>query len=114
ANLVGFCRNHHRLKDEPGWAHQLDDDGELTVTTPTQRSYSSLPETPPFSDRPANEAACLRRASVPIGGVVVSRRITNAPPSSALPITTLFPARRRRSSAGRSNAASSNAGSIIA
>lgn len=48
ANLVGFCRSHHRLKDVPGWAHQLDDDGTLTVTTPTQRSYTTLSEAPPF------------------------------------------------------------------
>ena len=48
ANLMGFCRSHHRLKDEPGWAHQLEDDGTLTVTTPTQRSYTSVPEAPPF------------------------------------------------------------------
>ena len=48
ANLVGFCRSHHRLKDEPGWVHRLDEDGTLTVITPTQRSYTSLPEDPPF------------------------------------------------------------------
>ena len=48
ANLVGFCRNHHRLKDEPGWAHHLDGDGTLTITTPTQRSYTNSPEAPPF------------------------------------------------------------------
>lgn len=48
ANLVGFCRRHHRLKDDPGWEHHLRDDGALTVTTPTERSYTSLPDEPPF------------------------------------------------------------------
>lgn len=47
-NLVGFCRRHHRLKDQPGWVHHLDDDGSLTVTTPTGGSYTSQPATPPF------------------------------------------------------------------
>jgi hypothetical protein len=36
ANLCCVCRRHHRLKTfAPGWTFTMDDDGVLTVTTPT-------------------------------------------------------------------------------
>jgi hypothetical protein len=36
ANLCCLCRRHHRLKTfAPGWSFVMDDDGTLTVTTPT-------------------------------------------------------------------------------
>jgi hypothetical protein len=36
ANLCCLCRRHHRLKTHaPGWSFVMDDDGVLTVTTPT-------------------------------------------------------------------------------
>jgi len=42
ANLDCYCRYHHRLKDQPGWSYDIDPaTGEFTVTTPTQRHYSS-------------------------------------------------------------------------
>jgi hypothetical protein len=35
-NLCCLCRRHHRLKTHaPGWSFVMDDDGVLTVTTPT-------------------------------------------------------------------------------
>jgi hypothetical protein len=35
-NLCCLCRRHHRLKTfAPGWSFDMDDDGILTVTTPT-------------------------------------------------------------------------------
>ncbi|GLY70433.1 HNH endonuclease signature motif containing protein [Amycolatopsis taiwanensis] len=45
-NLTSLCRNHHRLKDVQGWGFNLDSaTGELTVTTPTGRRHTTLPET---------------------------------------------------------------------
>jgi hypothetical protein len=42
SNLDCFCRYHHRLKDQPGWRYTVDPTTrEFTVTTPTQRHYSS-------------------------------------------------------------------------
>ena len=36
ANLCCLCRRHHRLKTfAPGWSFTMDDDGVLTVTTPS-------------------------------------------------------------------------------
>jgi hypothetical protein len=35
-NLCCLCRRHHRLKTfAPGWSFEMDDDGVLTVTTPS-------------------------------------------------------------------------------
>jgi len=35
-NLCCLCRRHHRLKTHaPGWSFAMDDDGTLTVTTPS-------------------------------------------------------------------------------
>ncbi|MGY1985908.1 DUF222 domain-containing protein [Blastococcus sp. SYSU DS0669] len=43
-NLCCLCRRHHRLKTfAPGWTHTLDDDGVLTVTTPSGVTGTSRP-----------------------------------------------------------------------
>lgn len=48
ANLVGYCTSDHRGKHQaPGWAHRLDPDGTLTVTTPTGLVAVTTP--PPYS-----------------------------------------------------------------
>lgn len=44
STIVGLCRREHRIKDEPGWHHDLSDDGTLTITTPTGQTYQSAPE----------------------------------------------------------------------
>ncbi|MGY1752472.1 DUF222 domain-containing protein [Blastococcus sp. SYSU D01042] len=44
ANLCCLCRRHHRLKTHaPGWTHTLDDDGTLTVLTPSGVTRISRP-----------------------------------------------------------------------
>ena len=49
-NLTGYCTHHHRGKHQaPGWTHQLDPDGTLTVTTPSGLTASTTP--PPLDDR---------------------------------------------------------------
>jgi hypothetical protein len=46
-NLVGYCTTDHRGKHQaPGWKHQLEPDGTLTVTTPTGLVAVTSP--PPF------------------------------------------------------------------
>ncbi|WP_084628755.1 HNH endonuclease signature motif containing protein [Amycolatopsis nigrescens] len=51
-NLCCLCRHHHRLKDKPGWKFEFDPEtADLTVTTPTGRSYSTRPE--PLLDPPS-------------------------------------------------------------
>jgi hypothetical protein len=46
-NLAGYCTGDHRGKHQaPGWTHQLEPDGTLTVTTPTGLVASTSP--PPF------------------------------------------------------------------
>src|SRR5215203_7103958 len=52
--LITYCKFEHKLKDEPGWHRDLDEDGTLTVTTPTGRSYPSKPE-PLHEPRPLPE-----------------------------------------------------------
>ncbi|MGY1836447.1 DUF222 domain-containing protein [Blastococcus sp. SYSU DS0510] len=43
-NLCCLCRRHHRLKTfAPGWTHTLDDDGVLTVTTPSGVTRTTRP-----------------------------------------------------------------------
>ncbi|RZU31414.1 uncharacterized protein DUF222 [Blastococcus saxobsidens] len=62
-NLCCLCRRHHRLKTHaPGWVHTLDDDGVLTVLTPsgvtrTSRppGYRVLPEPPQPPPDPADD-----------------------------------------------------------
>jgi hypothetical protein len=57
-NLCCLCRRHHRLKTHaPGWTFAMDDDGVLTVTTPTgvtrvTRPPGLRPTTPPADDPP--------------------------------------------------------------
>ena len=47
ANLAGYCTTDHRGKHQaPGWRHQLDPDGTLTVTTPTGLVTTTTP--PPY------------------------------------------------------------------
>ncbi|MGX5656402.1 DUF222 domain-containing protein [Geodermatophilus nigrescens] len=47
ANLTGFCTEHHRGKHQaPGWRHDLQPDGTLTVTTPSGLTASTEP--PPY------------------------------------------------------------------
>ncbi len=55
ADLVTYCRRDHRLKDEPGWVYQLEPDGTLRVTTPTEQTYLSEP--PPLHDPRAEPPA---------------------------------------------------------
>ena len=46
-NLAGYCTTDHRGKHQaPGWRHQLDPDGTLTVTTPTGLVAATTP--PPY------------------------------------------------------------------
>jgi hypothetical protein len=46
-NLAGYCTTDHRGKHQaPGWDHQLDSDGTLTVTTPTGLVAVTTP--PPY------------------------------------------------------------------
>ncbi|WP_020667535.1 HNH endonuclease signature motif containing protein [Amycolatopsis nigrescens] len=50
-NLCCLCRYHHGLKDEPGWKFEFDPaTADLTVTTPTGRTYTTRPE--PLLDLP--------------------------------------------------------------
>ena len=43
-NLCCLCRRHHRLKTHaPGWRFAMDDDGVLTVTTPTGVTRTTRP-----------------------------------------------------------------------
>jgi hypothetical protein len=46
--LRGYCRYHHLLKNEPGWAYEAGPDGATTITTPAGRTYTSSPE--PFHE----------------------------------------------------------------
>ena len=46
-NLVGYCTADHRGKHQaPGWRHELEPDGTLTVTTPTGLVAATSP--PPY------------------------------------------------------------------
>ena len=46
-NLAGYCTTDHRGKHQaPGWQHELDADGTLTVTTPTGLVATTAP--PPY------------------------------------------------------------------
>ncbi|WP_113697010.1 DUF222 domain-containing protein [Amycolatopsis albispora] len=42
--LVGLCRADHKLRDLPGWRHEVASDGTLTITTPAKQTYRSRPE----------------------------------------------------------------------
>jgi hypothetical protein len=42
-DLVTYCARDHHLKDEPGWTYTLEDDGTVTITTPTGQTYKSTP-----------------------------------------------------------------------
>lgn len=44
SSLVGFCTRDNKLKDEPGWSHQVDEDGTLTITSPSRVQHVSRPE----------------------------------------------------------------------
>ncbi|MGY1603482.1 hypothetical protein [Geodermatophilus sp. SYSU D00815] len=55
SNLVGFCAGDHRGKHQaPGLTHELDEDGTLTVTTPsglvatTPSGLVATTDPPPF------------------------------------------------------------------
>ncbi len=53
SNLYGVCVHHHHLKhDAPSWSARQHDDGRITWTTPTGRSYSSDPHDYRIEDRP--------------------------------------------------------------
>jgi hypothetical protein len=43
ANLAGFCKHDHVLKEQPGWQVLADPDGTLTWVTPTGHRYRSTP-----------------------------------------------------------------------
>ncbi|MBP2185804.1 HNH endonuclease signature motif containing protein [Amycolatopsis magusensis] len=56
-NLCVLCRSHHRLKDAPGWKFDLDrETGELTITTPADRTRTTKP-TPLFPPAEHADAA---------------------------------------------------------
>ena len=59
ANLCCLCRSHHRLKTfAPGWSFEMDDDGVLTVTTPSGVTRTTRPPgmRPPLEPPPPAEA----------------------------------------------------------
>jgi hypothetical protein len=39
--LVGLCGKHHHLKEQPGWSYRIDDDGSLTIMTPSGAAHRS-------------------------------------------------------------------------
>lgn len=41
----GFCRTHHRVKQEPGWHVTQPTPGWFQITTPTGRTYTVGPDT---------------------------------------------------------------------
>jgi len=43
ANLVGHCKQHNLLKEQPGWEVVAGPDGTITWVTPTGHEYSSRP-----------------------------------------------------------------------
>jgi len=43
ANLVGHCKQHNLLKEQPGWEVVAESDGTITWVTPTGHEYSSRP-----------------------------------------------------------------------
>ena len=46
-NLCCYCRTHDRLKHQaPGWTRHFEDDGTLTITTPTGMSRTTRPPGP--------------------------------------------------------------------
>jgi hypothetical protein len=46
-NLTGYCTANHRGKHQaPGWRHELQPDGTLTVTTPT--GLVAVTDPPPY------------------------------------------------------------------
>jgi hypothetical protein len=45
-NLSPLCRQHHRVKQAPGWTlKQAEPGGTLTWTAPHGRSYTTTPST---------------------------------------------------------------------
>jgi hypothetical protein len=55
-NLCCLCRRHHRLKTHaPGWTFTMDDDGILTVTTPTGIPRVTRPPGLRAPDEPADD-----------------------------------------------------------
>lgn len=45
ANLIGYCRRHHRLRQSPGWLYRLNRKTQhLTVQTPSGARFSGRPE----------------------------------------------------------------------
>lgn len=53
-SLIGFCTRDNKIKDEPGWSHQVAEDGTLTITSPGQLQHVSRPE-PLHDPRPDTE-----------------------------------------------------------
>lgn len=49
-NGAGLCEQCNQVKESPGWASRIDEDGGITVTTPTGHSYRSVPPPPPKSE----------------------------------------------------------------
>jgi len=57
ANLATLCRHHHRLKHTGGWTVHQHRDGHLTWTSPTGRTYTTIPPAhPPPESPPADPA----------------------------------------------------------
>jgi hypothetical protein len=96
ANLCCLCRSHHRLKTfAPGWRFQMDDDGVLTVTTPSGVTRTTRPpglRPPPEARAPDEPAPPVEqphgdeKAPVPrLGTLDLIRRWRPRPPGGAEP-----------------------------
>ncbi|WP_420848654.1 HNH endonuclease [Protofrankia coriariae] len=53
-NLLALCRRHHRAKHDGGWTVKRADNDTAIWTSPTGRTYSSIPE--PWNDGPTPQA----------------------------------------------------------
>lgn len=47
-NLAALCRKHHMLKTTGYWHYHQPQPGTLTATSPTGKTYTTLPQPPPF------------------------------------------------------------------
>ena len=47
-NLGGCCRQHHQVKQRPGWRLEQPQAGTFTWTTPAGRTYQTLPDPYPI------------------------------------------------------------------
>ncbi|MBG6181182.1 HNH endonuclease [Arthrobacter sp. CAN_A1] len=47
-NLAALCKRHHMLKTEGYWRYEQPEPGTITATSLTGKSYTTLPQPPPF------------------------------------------------------------------